>query len=90
METQYDIAKTKGIVLIDTCISSGPEKWDQYMKGTVKANGKKIRLLIKKHLPDLYNELTLQFYNPYEKQCYRKEGLLVYTHSMIEYFIKIN
>jgi len=58
------------------------------MDGTTKANGLAIRRLIKKHLPYLYDALALDFFNPYEGSCVKKEGLLVYKHSGIEYFLK--
>jgi hypothetical protein len=63
-------------------------KWETKMEGTVKANGGLIRKHIKDYLPELYECLALQFYNPYESQCVKKEGLLVYVHSGIEYFLK--
>lgn len=58
------------------------------MANTTKANGKVIRNLIKEHLPYLYESLALEFYNPYEYKCVKKDGLLVYVHSGIEYFLK--
>lgn len=60
------------------------------MEGTTKADGEQIRRLIKLHMPELYHDLLLEFYNPYEAKCVKKEGLLVYVHSSIEYFLKYN
>lgn len=86
--------KTPGRVnsmdLIATCASVNISQWDKYMKGTRKANGSRIRRLIKNHLPDLYDDLALEFYNPYESSSVKKQGLLVYVHSGIEYFIKFH
>lgn len=76
--------------LVSSCVSINISQWEEYMEGTTKANGKTIRNLIKNHLPDLYNELGLNFYNPYENQSMKKPGLLVYVHSGIEYFIEFN
>lgn len=73
---------------IGTCMNTPIRKWESYMANTTKANGKQIRRLIKKHLPYLYESLALEFYNPYEHKCVKKEGLLVYVHSGIEYFLK--
>lgn len=70
------------------CTSISQRKWNEYMKGTTKANGAIIRKHIKKHLPDLYNQLALQFPNPLEYKSVKKEVLFVYVHSGIEYFIK--
>ena len=77
-------------VLEATCVGINQDKWDEYMAGTKPACGKRIRGIIKKNLPDLYNDLALDFPNPYEGQCVRKKGLLVYVHSAIEYFIVVN
>ena len=85
MQTPSNLEK---LTLIATCIGIGQKKWDSYMENTTKASGSKIRSLIRKHLPDLYYQLGLEFYNPYESQCVKKEGLLVYVHSSIEYFLK--
>ena len=74
--------------LVATCVGIPMWKWERYMEGTTKANGSKIRKLIKEHLPDLYASLELSFYNPNEYSCVKKKGLLVYVHSMTEYFIK--
>ena len=74
--------------LIASCDSISLNKWNNLMEGTTKANGKQIRNLIKNHLPELYENLALNFYNPYEHQSKKKKGLLVYVHSGIEYFLK--
>ena len=80
--------KVKKLKLIATCVSISQRKWDSLMENTTKASGSIIRSLIKLHLPDLYYQLCLEFYNPYESQCVKKEGLLIYVHSGIEYFLK--
>lgn len=80
--------KVESLKLVDTCNSITQQKWNSYMENTTKASGSKIRSLIKKHLPHLYEQLGLEFYNPYESQCVKKEGLLIYVHSCIEYFLE--
>jgi len=70
------------------CTRITARKWDSLMEGAVKANGRKIRSLIRKFLPDLYENLALNFYNPYEHQCVRTKTHFVYIHSGIEYFLK--
>ena len=79
----------KEIYLEHTCASIDINKWKELMNNSVKANGSKIRRMIKKQLPELYNELALQFHNPYEHQSVRTKTHLIYVHSMIEYFFKI-
>lgn len=73
---------------IGSCSNINIFQWNNLMEGTKKANGKKIRNIIKRELPELYDALALDFYNPYESKCVHKEGLLVYVHSSTEYFIK--
>jgi len=84
------IYKTNNIELKYTCVDISLRKWEELMKGAVKANGSKIRALIKKYLPELYESLALNFYNPYEAQSKRTKEYFIYVHSGIEYFIKIN
>jgi hypothetical protein len=50
---------TKRITLECACVDISQEQWDKLMKGAVKANGKKIRQMIKIQLPDLYADLNL-------------------------------
>lgn len=68
-----------------TCISI--DKWEELMKNHVRADKSKINKLVKNQLPDLYEALSLDFYNPYN--YYRTDSHLILVHSMIEYFIKI-
>lgn len=77
-----------GLTYIGCCADYSFEKWKELMSGTVKANGAQIRKLIKKHLPDLYYNLALEFPNLHEYRSVKKEGLLVYNHSGIEYFLQ--
>lgn len=72
------------------CSNISINEWNDLMKGSTKANGSLIRNLIKKHLPDLYDSLCLDFNNPYEDQSRKKQGMFIYVHSAIEYFIKFN
>jgi hypothetical protein len=72
-----------------TCIGISMWKWEALMYKARKANGSKIRGLIKKHLPEVYEALALEYPNPYEHQCKKTSTHLIYVHSGIEYFIKI-
>lgn len=60
----------------------------KYMSGTSQANGARIRGFIKKYTPNIAYELALNFYNPYESQSRKKEGVFIYVHSSIEYVFK--
>lgn len=70
------------------CTQISKRKWDKLMERSVKANGSQIRKLIKKFLPELYESLALDFYNPYESNSARTKTHYIYVHSGIEYFIK--
>lgn len=72
------------------CVDITQRKWDCLMYKARKANGSKIRKLIKKLLPEVYESLALEFPNPYEHQCVKTTTHLIYVHSGIEYFLKYN
>lgn len=82
--------RIKTLDLIADCTSIGLNKWNALMEGTTKASGETIRKHIRDHAPDLYATLALEYPNPYEQQSRKKEGLFVYVHSGIEYFLKFN
>jgi hypothetical protein len=86
----YNQAEQKGISYYANCTSINIKEHEKLMSNSTKANGKKIRQLIKKNCPELTDQLTLNFPNPYEHQSRKKEGMLIYVHSAIEYFFKIN
>jgi len=76
------------IKLETTCVQTKTSQWNHLMRNAVKADGKKIRAMIKEQIPDLYESLGLKFYNPYESQCQRTDKHYIYVHSSIEYFLK--
>ena len=79
----------KAIKFLDlecSCVSIKQWKWDELMEGHVRANKREINRLVKEHLPDLYEGLALNYYNPYD--YYRTSTHLVLVHSSVEYFIK--
>lgn len=78
---------TDKIRLVSDCTSITLKQFDFLMEGAVKANGSKIRKMIKKQIPDLYESLALEFYNPYESNSKRTPTHYVYVHSGIEYFL---
>lgn len=76
------------IYLECSCVGISQYEWDKLMEGSTKANGKKIRQMIKKQLPELYHALDLQLPNPYEPQARKTKTHYIYIHSAIEYFLK--
>lgn len=89
MPNIYQKAEENGIMLECTCSSITETEWNKLYKGSRKANGKKIRMLIKKHLPELYEALSLNLNNPFEEQSVRTETHLIYIWSATDYFLKI-
>jgi hypothetical protein len=70
------------------CTSIGINRWNELMKGARKANYQRLVKRIKKELPDLYDGLMLDFYNPWSDQCKQTRTHFILVHSAIEYFIK--
>lgn len=69
------------------CMEISADKWSSLMKGAKKLNYKWLKARIKKHLPDLYEHLALDYYNPYESQCKVTKTHYILVSSAIEYFI---
>ena len=66
------------------CVDTTFDEWKQLMKGARKASYKRLVAKIKKELPELYKELTLEYYNPWENDCKQTK-----THSLISRFSAI-
>lgn len=80
------------LTLEGTCCELGKFIQDLIENHCVKANYNKIIKLIKRYNYNLYNDLALNFYNPWCRDTYRsKDGkFIIITHSMTEYLFKIN
>lgn len=83
MRTPDDVSS---VHLECTCVSIGQVRWDELMEGATKADKAKIDRIVKIHLPDLYESLALEFYNPYN--YFKTDTHLILVHSSIEYFLK--
>lgn len=70
-----------------TCQDITKQEWDRLMKGRRPMSYKWLKRRIKRTMPHLYNELMLDYYNPYESATYRTKTHYILTHSSIEYFI---
>ena len=69
-----------------SCISI--YEWNKLMRGARECSYKRLVSRIKRELPDLYMDLCLNFYNPFEKQCKQTKTHYILVHSAIEYFIR--
>lgn len=70
-----------------TCQDITKQEWDKLMKGRRPMSYTWLKKHIKRYLPHLYDELMLDYYNPYESATYRTKTHYILTHSSIEYFI---
>ena len=70
-----------------TCQDITKQEWDKLMKGRKPMSYQWLKRRIKRSLPHLYDELMLDYYNPFEGDTYRTKTHYILTHSAIEYFI---
>ena len=63
-------------------------EWERRMKGKRPFSYNKLLRMIKAKYPDFYEEVGLEFPNPYCKQTYQTPNYYILTHSAIEYFFK--
>ena len=70
-----------------TCIGIGIDRWNKLMKGSKPLNYEGLRRRIRKHMPELYEALGMDFYNPYDNQTRVTRTHYILVHSSIEYFI---
>ena len=71
-----------------TCNEITLDKWNDLMKWAKPINYDWLKNKIRKHLPDLYKDLLLDYYNPYGQQSKVTKTHYILVHSAIEYFIK--
>lgn len=70
------------------CADLSLDQWKERMKGIKPISYKWLVAKVKKHLPQLYESLMLDFDNPYENKCGVTKEYYILCHSAIEYFIK--
>ena len=70
-----------------TCVGIGMNRWNRLMKGAKPLNYDWLVRKIRKHMPELYDGLGLQYPNPYDNQAKVTGTHYILVHSAIEYFI---
>ena len=90
--TIYERAEINGCTFECTCVGIGQYKWDQLMKGHTRADKKKVvRIAMQAGVIDKQQakeELRKPYFNPYNH--YKTKTHIIYCHSGIEHFIKVN
>ena len=74
-----------GLWLEATCCNINLSQWEQWMAGATRGDKRRIDSLVRRRLPDLYEALSLNLWNPYHYFKTRRHLILV--HSAIEYFL---
>ena len=77
--------KVDSLWLEATCCNINLAQWNRWMAGATRADHRQIDNLVRRHLPDLYEDLRLDLRNPYNYFKTRRHLILV--HSAIEYFL---
>jgi hypothetical protein len=71
-----------------SCNGISVERWNELMNGARRVNYTRLVRKIKQELPTLFQELALDFYNPWENECKQTRTHYILVHSGIEYFIR--
>ncbi len=74
-----------GLWLEATCSGINLAQWERWMAGATRADKRRIDSLVRRHLPNLYEDLRLDLRNPYV--YYKTRRHLILVHSAIEYFL---
>ena len=74
-----------GLWLEATCSGINLAQWERWMAGATRADKRRIDSLVRRHLPNLYEDLRLDLRNPYV--YYKTLTHLILVHSAIEYFL---
>ena len=70
------------------CTAVNQTEWNALMKGARKCSYKRLVRRIKKEIPQLYDSLCLDLFNPWEDDCRQTKTHFILVHSAIEYFIR--
>lgn len=78
--------KVTELYLENTCSSVTIREYDKLYEKATRANKSTINKLVLDHLPDLYEGLALNLWNPYH--YYKTKTHLILIHSQIDYFLR--
>ena len=75
-----------GLRLDACCCDISLAQWERWMAGATRADKRTVNRLVRRHLPELYQSLSLNLPNPYAHHKTRRHLILV--HSGIEHFLR--
>lgn len=78
------------IIYIGNCTEFPKAKVEALQKDMRPVSYCNLCKLIKKDYPQLFNDLALDFLNPWAEQCGQTKTHYILKHSAIEYFFKKN
>lgn len=89
----YERSKTNGFYFQCSCVNcGGVDQWEELMKGHTKANQREVvKIALQAGVIEEWwarEELKKPYFNPYVH--YKTKTHLIYVHSGIEHFIKVN
>lgn len=88
----YERAERFGVQPECTCVGIGMNEWERLMKGHTRANQRKVvKIAMKAGIiteEDGRAEIKRSGYNPYVH--YKTKTHIIYVHSSIEHFIRVN
>lgn len=70
------------------CTCCSMDRWTELMRGARKCSYKRLVSRIKRELPELFRDLALEYYNPWEEECHQTRTHYILVHSAVEYFIR--
>ena len=82
----YNRAETNGVQYETNCTAVKLWQWENLMQGATKADKNKVKSIIHQNCPEFENLLI--GWNPYDH--YKTKTHIIFVHSAIEYFFKIN
>jgi len=69
------------------CTAVSIDEWNRLMKSARPCSYKRLVAKVKREIPELYQNLFLDCYNPWENDCKQTKTHYILVHSAIEHFI---
>lgn len=70
------------------CSDISKSKWDKLMANAKRFSYRKLVRMIKTELPEIYDDLALNLYNPWSTATKQTSTHYILVHSATEYFFR--